>query len=465
MQYIEAVVQKLAPLVQESLEKLEGKSHDSQQLLRPVRTLKRGFDAMQMLVDLQHNRFEMVPERVDLLLFTQSLLERFTALASSHKVEYFYFIDPTLASHVFVDSKAWAFMLSTFVENAIVHNKAQGSCHILIKQAQLEEGRATLQLTVTDSGKGISKEDMPLLLHPFFPQAQGLGIDIAVTYRLLKLLQSGLKVASTPNKGSRFGFSLTLPIEGSPKFVPLSQRRVAMMVDEKSLVTYAKMAQHYLQAWKVETQGIEDEHDERIGDVDVVLLFANDTEALQAIQARFAQANVVLVGSKPPAQKVPFLPLPLRIELLYKVLQDATQVMYTPPPAPKAPQAVHVLIAEDNPINLKLVQMVLGRYNFHIQIAKDGQEALEKAKAHRFNLILMDLEMPNMDGFAATEAIRSYEAQQGFEKTPIIALTSHDRKGQREIVLSRGLDDYLAKPLNIAKLEALLERIIGFSRV
>ena len=119
--------------------------------------------------------------------------------------------------------------------------------------------------------------------------------------------------------------------------------------------------------------------------------------------------------------------------------------------------SLRVLFAEDMPANQMLVVHALEQRGHQVQVAADGRTAVEQAARGAFDVILMDLQMPEMDGFQATAAIR---ALPGLARVPIIALTTHTMVGDRERCLAAGMDDYLAKPLNLRELADVVERSV-----
>ena len=116
-----------------------------------------------------------------------------------------------------------------------------------------------------------------------------------------------------------------------------------------------------------------------------------------------------------------------------------------------------VLVAEDNIVNQSLVAAVLGKAGYNVVLAADGQEALESFGRRSFDLILMDVQMPRMDGLAATTAIRAAETGSG-RRVPIVAVTAHAMKGDRELCIRVGMDDYLTKPVNLSDLRATIRK-------
>jgi len=117
-----------------------------------------------------------------------------------------------------------------------------------------------------------------------------------------------------------------------------------------------------------------------------------------------------------------------------------------------------VLVADDYFVNQEVTQDILELMEFEVEVAENGKEAFEKHQASKFDLILMDIQMPEMDGFEATKAIRSEENQE--KHTPIIALTANALTGDREKCIDAGMDDYITKPIEADKLEEILQKYL-----
>ena len=127
-------------------------------------------------------------------------------------------------------------------------------------------------------------------------------------------------------------------------------------------------------------------------------------------------------------------------------------------PVPPAP--LHILVAEDNEFNSQLLEQLLGRRGHHVRLANNGREALALAGEGAFDLLLLDVHMPEMDGFQVVQAIRERERTAGGH-LPVIALTARSRKEDRERCLAAGMDDFLAKPIQAANLWAAIDRVVG----
>jgi CheY-like chemotaxis protein len=130
-----------------------------------------------------------------------------------------------------------------------------------------------------------------------------------------------------------------------------------------------------------------------------------------------------------------------------------------PEPPAREPAGWRVLVVEDVPSQQKLLVTMLGKYGHTAFAADDGQSAIDIVQREPFDIILMDVQMPGMDGLAATRAIRAYEAEHGGH-VPIVAITAHALGGDAERCLAAGADAYLRKPVNLVELMALLKRLI-----
>jgi CheY-like chemotaxis protein len=126
---------------------------------------------------------------------------------------------------------------------------------------------------------------------------------------------------------------------------------------------------------------------------------------------------------------------------------------------------IHILVAEDNPINRQVAAQILGKLGYNAEVVPDGRQAIEALKRNRFDLVLMDIQMPEMDGYEATRAIRTLENQQEggdgarhFRRIPIVAMTANTMKGDREKCIDAGMNDHVAKPIKTDELINAIEK-------
>ncbi len=123
----------------------------------------------------------------------------------------------------------------------------------------------------------------------------------------------------------------------------------------------------------------------------------------------------------------------------------------------KNTSSANILLVEDNPINQRIATHMLKKLGHTYEIVNNGKEALEAIKIKSFDIILMDCQMPDMDGYTTTKYIRQYQRSNRTKRTPIIAVTAHSMKGDREKCISMGMDDYIAKPIDIKRLSAVID--------
>ena len=120
-----------------------------------------------------------------------------------------------------------------------------------------------------------------------------------------------------------------------------------------------------------------------------------------------------------------------------------------------------ILLAEDNPVNQRVAMVMLRKLGHQVSVVDDGEQAVARAEAETFDLALMDVQMPHLDGLEASARIRARAAQAGKPRLPIIAMTAHAMKGDRERCLEAGMDDYMSKPIRLAELAAVLDRVMA----
>jgi len=157
------------------------------------------------------------------------------------------------------------------------------------------------------------------------------------------------------------------------------------------------------------------------------------------------------------AQRTGEVPLPLAACSRDLCASNAAGAPSGPSPAEQG--GVHILVVDDNKINQKVAATMLSKAGYRVSTAEDGVEALRKLNEGRFDVVLMDVQMPEMDGIEATGKIRTAEAQTG-KHTPIVALTAHAMSGDRERCLEAGMDAYLSKPVTSAQLYAAIESVL-----
>lgn len=326
-----------------------------------------------------------------------------------------------------------------------------------------------VRLEVRDTGIGIPEAAQARIFQPFTQAGAGItrqyggtGLGLALTRNLCKAMQGHLHIQSEPGFGSRFSAELPLPTHTEAIAPPALQGKVVALSDAGSGLS--ELLQGLLPAWGLDYQ----RHDSSaaLGD-DIDLLITDDLQQLFQLRPAL-QAPILLVTAYgnflPAEQSAQLAPLhqlarPLSRNALYQTLRRTLQGH-----APEHPLATalltasegraRILLVEDNPVNQLVAKGMLAKLGCQVQVATQGVEALEWLEREDFDLVLMDCNMPVMDGYEASRRIR----QSGrWPELPIVALTANAMPEERERCRAAGMSDYLAKPFRREELLALIE--------
>ncbi len=376
--------------------------------------------------------------------------------------------------------------------------------HVLLEvEGALAGGDAVLQVAVTDTGIGIPPAKLPGLFQKF-SQADssttrrfgGTGLGLAISKQLVELMGGRIGAESEAGRGSRFHFTLTLPVHDAPippkPTAELAGVRV-LVVDDNAV--NRRVLSEQLTAWRMHhapcasgaealaalRAAVAAGQPFQMAILDYQMPEMNGEDLARAIRGDASLSRTVLVMlssmGRPPAAAVreigvaACLVKPVRQSQLCDALATAwgehlgTSPEETPSPAlgpdrPAPERLAHarVLVAEDNPVNQRVAVMILGTLGCRVDVAGNGREAVEMAKLLPYDVILMDCEMPELDGFGATQALRRQEADERKPRRTILAMTANAMRGDREACLAAGMDDYLAKPIRKEELAAMLAR-------
>ncbi len=352
--------------------------------------------------------------------------------------------------------------------------------------------RASLILEVTDTGIGIPADRIDRLFKSFSQVDSsttrhygGTGLGLSIVKRLAKLMGGEVGVRSEVGNGSTFWVRVELDaVKEQPAREPIGLGRKILIVDDipaarESLVSKLNLY-HYT---TVAVSGVE-EALARLGEEPFDLVLADELmpmrgglELLKALRtdARHARLPLILMslfGAEHDTADREYRPdaiglKPIRAALLANLV-DQVLTGKTPhaPSAKTSPQSLptfrgnKILLVEDNPVNQRVAQRMLQNLAAEVTIASNGAEALERIAAANFDALLMDCQMPVMDGFTATRRIRELESNRGGKRLPIIALTANVMSEDREKCLAAGMDAHLGKPIEVAQVIEALNRFL-----
>jgi two-component system, sensor histidine kinase and response regulator len=345
-----------------------------------------------------------------------------------------------------------------------------------------------LHFIISDSGIGIQPDRLDKLFEPFHQEDSstsrrfgGTGLGLAICRKLVELMGGRIWVESVLGGGSQFHFELpfTVSSEVPPLVSPLPFPDFASL---KALVVY----QHdwsrtvlcdLLEHWGMQVSRMASfEEAQPIERPDLILIDdrAAMPDSLDAFIRSHRQSSVFLLCRPADIQDLRarfghlvtgLITKPLKVSLFFnllltKLVGKQEGGLEDVAPVVAGPESFHqrVLLVEDNAINRKLATALLARIGCTPDIAVDGHEALDRATSTRYDLILMDIQMPGMDGLEATRRIREWELSHSSPRTRIVALTANALTGDREICLEAGMDDYLSKPLHFETLRDMMFR-------
>ena len=371
-------------------------------------------------------------------------------------------------------------VITNLVGNAIKFTE-NGNIDVLVEKRALSHNKVQVEVQIRDTGIGIPERDQSRLFQAF-RQADasisrrhgGTGLGLVITQKLVKEMGGDISFHSQPNRGSTFWFHINLDLNPNvmPENLPtacLTGKRLAYVEANAAAAqcTLDLLAATPLEVVYSPTFSAlpEDRYDILLVAIPVSMrdlsMHADKLERARSMTDFLvlalpchAQVNAEQLKQNGAAA---CLLKPLTSTRLLPALTEYCRVNQTPAPQNTSGTrlGMSVMAVDDNPANLKLIGALLEDQVQNVELCDSGQEAINRAKQMLFDLILMDIQMPDMDGIRACELIRQLPHQQ---QTPVIAVTAHAMAGQKEKLLSAGMNDYLAKPIEESKLRNLLLR-------
>ena len=403
--------------------------------------------------------------------------------ANAKHIELTLFISPDLPDSILGDPARFRQILLNLLTNAIkfTGNKSDkpGKVQLRVEPMTLENRLPGMKVRVIDNGIGISEESQRHLFNPFrqaeegtYRKYGGTGLGLSIVKSLLELMGGCISVISTLHQGSEFILQLPLhAIKSHNKSgVEKSLHNLILLVVSDH-PECASILAHYAQSEGAEVSvraTVQDANayfKQHVELEKMVVVVDVDIEHKTELQLPDQAAVVELLKSdqeKTLAMAVGVSSRPLFYQAYIdainqargqKVKQDEALPRVSELPSNKK---YRVLLAEDNEINQALFTEQFKQLGVELVLASDGLEALDLWRSESFSLLLTDCQMPNMDGFALTQAIR--QEQKASQHFPIIAITANALQGESEFCLQQGMDDYIAKPVSFEALKALLSK-------
>jgi two-component system, sensor histidine kinase and response regulator len=456
---------------------------------------------------IEAGRLELEPVPFALRETLAETIKTLASLAHAKSLELAYEIRPDVPDDLVGDTGRIGQILVNLVGNAIKFTE-QGEVAVRVDAETVTADTVTLRVAVQDTGIGIAP-DKSRLIFDAFAQADasttrrfgGTGLGLAICRRLVEHMGGRIWVDSQLGRGSTFHFTLTLerarvPVPRRVAAPPHTLQGLAVLAADDN-ATNRRLLEAILTAWGVAATIVPDGNaalvelqrarasgrsfrlvllDARMPDLDgfAVAERIREEPALAGVTVMLLTSDV-MSGDLARCRTLgvarhlikPFTPSELLNAVLLALGQTAEPATPLLPAGRDASiKRLHVLVAEDNAVNQRVITRLLEKMG-HIPIVTfNGQEAVEAYESRPFDVALMDVQMPVMDGLAATQAIRESEARHpGRRRLPIMALTAYAMRGDRERCLAAGMDDYLTKPVKPEELAAALNRLLGDEHV
>ncbi len=446
---------------------------------------------------MEAGKYTLRTTNFELRTVVQEACELLATRAQDKGLELVCRIDPSLQTLHVGDPDRVRQVVNNLLGNAIKFTD-HGEVFVNLKVVSRDATSETVRLAVLDTGIGIAPQDMGKLFDAFsqvdgsmMRKHGGTGLGLAISKRLVDMMGGTIQVKSAVGEGSEFYCELPFELVGD-----ISTERGDWASGKRAVVVeshprWQSVVVEHLEAWGMTVVCFASAAEalaefRRVATTDchvaVVGTQLNDMEFdefVRLLRATPSMATIPLVAlyqlganafvSDVEKELTAQLPKPLRFSELYNALQQT--LLGTKTPSSKAflsgnvPIACggRVLVVDDNEINRFVAAEMLEQMGYEVETAENGAEALAQLKSGEFVVVLMDCQMPVMDGYTATRTLRELEKETG-QHQPVVALTAHALSGERERVLAAGMDDYLSKPVRPSSLDKMIRRYAKLAR-
>jgi PAS domain S-box-containing protein len=473
-----------------------------------VETVRRSGDSLLTIINdildfskIEAGKLALEALDFDVRVLIDDVLELLAEMAERKGVLLSSLVDAAVPQRVHGDPGRLRQILTNLVGNALKFTP-QGEVIVRTEMSEQREGEVVLRISVEDTGVGIAPEALTNLFQPFIQADSsttrvygGTGLGLAICRQLVELMGGTITIASTPGQGTTVTVTIHVQHQhaagSDPQRADLAGARVLIVDDHPTSCT---LCAHLTQGWGMQPTTLDMPiatiatlHDAALQGrpYDVAILDIAMPELDGLTLTRLIKADP-LISSTPvllvtafgqrghgeaaqAAGAAAYLTKPIRHDQLRGTLAAVLGRASTPASSQATPLITRhtvveqercnlsrILVVDDNAINQKVATHMLARLGYPADIASNGSEAIAALERVPYALVLMDCHMPELDGFAATRAIRAREGTQ--QHTPIIALTASALASEQEHCLSAGMDDFLAKPLSREALATILAR-------
>jgi CheY-like chemotaxis protein len=431
---------------------------------------------------IEAGRMDIDRHPVELGTIMEGVADTLAPAARKKGLSFDIHVDPAIPPALMGDPVRLRQILFNLTGNAIKFTEHGGVMVRAERYPDATQGVARVRVSVTDTGIGIAPDQQAKLFQPF-TQAEistsrrfgGTGLGLSISHRLIELMKGHIGLDSVPGHGSTFWFTLDLDVSTQEMPDPtggvdIAGLHVALDIAEPELA-------QTVSAYLVNAGAVP--MDAGAPSVDLMIC-AGRSGAPWPVPAGPLPAIVIADADSRRAGDIPagtqLVARPLRRSALFRavaiagnrlaggtpVASPAPRAAITAPtPEEAAAQGRLILVAEDQRVNQMVISRQLSILGFAVEIHADGAAALAAWRPGAHGLLLTDCNMPVMDGYELTAAIRAREAERGLPRLPIVALTANAMAGEDQRCINAGMDDFLSKPLDLTQLERCLSRWLG----
>ncbi len=470
-----------------------------------LQTVQQSADALLVIINdiLDFSKIEAGKLRIDAVDFSlrtmlDETLKPLAIRAHAKEVELMIHVRPDVPDALVGDPLRIRQILMNLVGNAIKFTE-RGEIIVRVECKSSTESAASICVTVADTGIGIPIEKQADIFGAFTQgdgsttrQYGGTGLGLTICKQLVTLMGGRIWLESESGRGSAFHFMITLPVSErsvSAQVLPQPDELLDMstlVVDDNA--TNRRILVELLASWGMKAVEAAD-HAEAVRAatatskpfslalIDMHIPGSSGVEIAAALRNSRSCAvapMLILTSADHPSKNgddtgiAGCLMKPIGQQGRLAAIRGACGTQATPDREPVAPavtpmraaRRLRVLVAEDNPVNQKLAQHLLERRGHTPVLVTNGRDTIDMLWKDSFDLVLMDLQMPGMDGFEATAAIRARERDTGAPRVPIVALTAHAMQGDRQRCVDADMDGYVAKPIKPVELFEVIDRVM-----
>jgi two-component system, sensor histidine kinase and response regulator len=448
---------------------------------------------------IEAGRFELDADPFSVRRVLDSAMRSHSPRASEHGLELLCEVDPDVPDRLIGDSRRFRQVVSNLVGNAVKFTE-HGEASVHLATEDRGSDFVVLRLDVRDTGMGIAGADHQRIFEAFTQidpsstrRHSGAGLGLTISREIVERMQGRLWLKSLVGHGSTFSATMRFGVMkrhpgGGPKPVGELEALPVLVVDDNA--ANRRILEKTLTSWSMRPVSVGGaraavqliDAANRAGQpyplliVDGAMPEMDGCALITTLKQRglIGHAHVLMLtsdGPVPASERTHDLPVSAYLEkpVSQSALLDTIVTLLNGPPRrreevsgitrTKAP--LSVLVAEDTPANRKVVEAILTKRGHRFDVVPNGREAVEQCRRARYDAVLMDVQMPVMDGLSATERIRTFEDRQSL---PIIAMTAHAMRGDRERCLEAGMNAYVPKPIAAMELLDVLEASVAQSR-